>query len=69
MEILRQKLLHIICEENTNGQYYFDSCFCKIPFELASGSIRGLSPIIDLFQCNDAYSGIKVALALAYDFN
>jgi len=37
--------------------------------DLSLGSIGGLPRIIDMGQCNDAYSAIKVALALAEAFN
>lgn len=36
--------------------------------DLDLGSIEGLSRIMDMGQCNDAYSAIKVALALAEAF-
>ena len=37
--------------------------------DLDLGSIEGLSRIMDMGQCNDAYSAIKVALALADAFH
>ncbi|MEA5012141.1 MAG: hydroxylamine reductase [Angelakisella sp.] len=37
--------------------------------DLDLGSIEGLSRIMDMGQCNDAYSAIKVALALADAFD
>jgi hydroxylamine reductase len=43
------------------GKYRFN--------DLDIGSIGGLPRIMDMGQCNDAYSAIKVALALAEAFN
>ena len=38
----------------------------KIPFnDLDLGEIGGLPRLMDMGQCNDAYSAIKVAVALA----
>jgi hydroxylamine reductase len=43
------------------GKYRFN----KLDF----GNIEGVPRLIDLGQCNDAYSGVQVALALAKVFN
>jgi hydroxylamine reductase len=43
------------------GKYRFN--------DLAIGEIGGLPRIMDMGQCNDAYSAIKVAVALAEAFN
>jgi hydroxylamine reductase len=38
-------------------------------FDKQLGSIEGLPRLMDLGQCNDAYSAIKIALGLANAFN
>ena len=43
------------------GKYRFN--------DLDLGTIGGLPRIMDMGQCNDAYSAIKVAVALAEAFN
>ena len=47
------------------------TCACgKYRFnDLELGDINGIPRLLDLGQCNDAYSGIKIALELAKVFN
>lgn len=56
-------------QKDTDGYHYFDACLWKYRLnDLDLGEIEGLPRILDMGQCNDAYSAITVALALAEAF-
>ena len=61
------EILHRVCQIHADGYAGSDALACgKYRFnDLDLGEIGGLPRILDMGQCNDAYSAIKVALALA----
>jgi hydroxylamine reductase len=72
------------CDGAKPGRNYFTEFVQKVPrdsvvltlacgkfrfFDLKLGDIEGIPRLIDIGQCNDAYSAIQIALALAKAFN
>lgn len=72
------------CDGAKPGRNYFTEFVQKVPkdavvltlacgkfrfFDLDMGEIEGIPRLIDIGQCNDAYSAIQIALALAKAFN
>jgi len=72
------------CDGAKPGRNYFTEFVRKVPkdavvltlacgkfrfFDLDMGEIGGIPRLIDVGQCNDAYSAVQVALALAKAFN
>lgn len=72
------------CDGAKPGRNYFTEFVEKVPrdsvvltlacgkfrfFDLKLGDIEGIPRLIDIGQCNDAYSAIQIALALAKAFN
>ncbi|WP_027365504.1 hydroxylamine reductase [Desulfotruncus alcoholivorax] len=72
------------CDGAKPGRNYFTEFVEKVPrdsvvltlacgkfrfFDLDMGEIEGIPRLIDIGQCNDAYSAIQIALALAKAFN
>jgi len=72
------------CDGAKPGRNYFTEFVQKVPkdsivltlacgkfrfFDLEMGEIEGIPRLIDIGQCNDAYSAIQIALALAEAFD
>jgi len=72
------------CDGAKPGRNYFTEFVEKVPrdavvltlacgkfrfFDLKLGDIEGIPRLIDIGQCNDAYSAIQIAVALAKAFN
>ncbi|MFZ5649130.1 MAG: hydroxylamine reductase [Bacillota bacterium] len=72
------------CDGAKPGRNYFTEFVQKVPkdsvvltlacgkfrfFDLKMGDIEGIPRLIDIGQCNDAYSAIQIAVALAKAFN
>ncbi|KAF3888271.1 MULTISPECIES: hydroxylamine reductase [Nostocales] len=72
------------CDGAKTGRNYYSTFVEKVPqdcivltlacgkfrfFDKELGSINGLPRLMDVGQCNDAYSAIQIALALANAFN
>lgn len=72
------------CDGAKPGRNYFTEFVQKVPkdaivltlacgkfrfFDLKMGDIEGIPRLVDIGQCNDAYSAIQIALALAKAFD
>jgi len=72
------------CDGAKPGRNYYTELVEKIPadcmvltlacgkfrfFDMQLGDIRGIPRLLDIGQCNDAYSAIKIAVALAGAFD
>ena len=64
------ELLYGICQTDSAGHRDPDPGLRQIPLhDLDLGTIGGLPRVMDIGQCNDAYSAIQIALALADAFD
>ena len=64
-----KKLLYRVCKTDTDRFHHLTLACGKYRFnDLNLGEIGGLPRIMDMGQCNDAYSAIQVAVALAEAF-
>jgi len=72
------------CDGAKPGRNYFTELVRKVPrdavvltlacgklrfFDLNMGDIEGIPRLIDIGQCNDAYSALQVTMALAWAFH
>ena len=66
----RPQLLHGICREGPQGLRCPDPGLRQIRFfDKDLGDIGGIPRLLDIGQCNDAYSAVAIAVALAGAFN
>ena len=65
----RTQLLHRIRRDGSTGLPHYDLACGKYRFnKLDFGEVAGLPRLLDIGQCNDVYSAIRIATALADAF-